>query len=106
MLAIENEGPAIARADSSHSRNPSLSARGRALVRVLSALRQLQQTRRGVTLEELAADGGVTTRTVRRDLEVLQEAGIPLLDVVDDEAMVRERRWFALRAERRIGGVR
>jgi predicted DNA-binding transcriptional regulator YafY len=34
----------------------------------------------GVTLERLAQDTGVTVRTVRRDLEALQTAGLPIAD--------------------------
>lgn len=60
------------------------------LVRVLGELRQLQASRRGATLRELAAEAGVTDRTVRRDLEALQAAGVPLVDDTDDAG---RRRW-------------
>src|SRR5205823_5889110 len=34
----------------------------------------------GVTIDELASRCGVTTRTIRRDLQALEEAGFPLFD--------------------------
>ena len=39
---------------------------------------------RRLTIDDLAARTGVTTRTIRRDLEALQEAGFPLFDEVHD----------------------
>ncbi len=36
--------------------------------------------RGGVTIDELASLCGVTTRTIRRDLQALEEAGFPLFD--------------------------
>ena len=38
----------------------------------------------GKTIRQLAEMTNVTTRTIRRDLEALQEAGFPLYDVSDD----------------------
>ena len=38
----------------------------------------------GKTIRQLAEMTNVTTRTIRRDLEALQEAGFPLYDVADD----------------------
>ncbi len=71
-----------------------LSDRGRAFVRLFVALQAMQRSRIGVTLEQLAEECGVTTRTVRRDLEVLQEVGIPLVDEFGQGADVRPvRRW-------------
>ena len=70
------------------------SMRGRAFVRLFVVLQTMQGSRVGVTLEQLAAETGVTTRTVRRDLEVLQEVGIPLVDAFDEGSDVRPvRRW-------------
>ena len=72
-----------------------LSDRGRAFVRLFVALQTLQAARGGVTLEQLAEECGVTTRTVRRDLEVLQEVGIPLVDeLVDVDATDRPKRFW------------
>jgi predicted DNA-binding transcriptional regulator YafY len=64
--------------------------RNRNLVRVLSELRQLEASRMGATLRELADEAGVTERTIRRDLEALEAAGVPLVQDVDEE---RRRRW-------------
>ena len=47
------------------------------LVRVLTLLRLLQ-TKRRFTLNDLAERHRVTTRTVRRDLDVLQAVGYPV----------------------------
>jgi predicted DNA-binding transcriptional regulator YafY len=33
-----------------------------------------------VTIDELASQCGVTTRTIRRDLQALEEAGFPIYD--------------------------
>src|SRR6185436_3390030 len=53
------------------------------VIRQWSILRDLESSRR-MTIDELAARTGVTTRTIRRDLEALQSAGFPLYDDVDD----------------------
>lgn len=58
-------------------------ARNRGLVRALRTAKLLESSRFGVSIGELASEFGCTTRTVRRDLEALQEAGLPLVDVVD-----------------------
>jgi predicted DNA-binding transcriptional regulator YafY len=39
----------------------------------------------GVSLDKLARECGVTTRTIRRDLEALQDAGIPVTRVSPDD---------------------
>src|SRR5207247_3000903 len=44
-------------------------------------LREIERARgAGVTIDELASLCGVTTRTIRRDLQALEEAGFPLYD--------------------------
>lgn len=53
------------------------------VIRQWSILRDLEASRR-VTIDELAQRTGVTTRTIRRDLEALQTAGFPLFDEVHD----------------------
>jgi predicted DNA-binding transcriptional regulator YafY len=53
------------------------------VIRQWSILRDLESSRR-VTIDELAKRTGVTTRTIRRDLEALQSAGFPLFDEVYD----------------------
>lgn len=44
----------------------------------------------GVSLAQLAGETGVTIRTIRRDLEALQAAGVPVTDAVSDTGV---RRW-------------
>ena len=53
------------------------------VIRQWSILRDLEASRRQ-TIDELAARTGVTTRTIRRDLEALQASGFPLFDEVID----------------------
>ena len=53
------------------------------VIRQWSILRDLESSRR-VTIDDLAARTGVTTRTIRRDLEALQSAGFPLFDEMHD----------------------
>ena len=48
-------------------------------------------SRHGVTIAALAADLDVTTRTIRRDLAALQEAGFPLFDERDEDGHVHWR---------------
>src|SRR5216110_1472495 len=44
-------------------------------------LREIERARGGgVTIDDLASHCGVTTRTIRRDLQALEEAGFPLFD--------------------------
>ena len=53
------------------------------VIRQWSILKELEASRR-VTIDDLAARTGVTTRTIRRDLEALQTAGFPLFDETHD----------------------
>lgn len=53
------------------------------VIRQWSILRDLEAARR-LTIDDLAERTGVTTRTIRRDLEALQSAGFPLYDELDD----------------------
>jgi len=53
------------------------------VIRQWSILRDLEASRR-LTIDELASRTGVTTRTIRRDLEALQTAGFPLFDETYD----------------------
>lgn len=53
------------------------------VIRQWSILRDLESSRR-VTIDDLARRTGVTTRTIRRDLDALQSAGFPLFDEVHD----------------------
>src|SRR5258708_20724648 len=53
------------------------------VIRQWTILRDLEASRR-VTIDDLAARTGVTTRTIRRDLEARQTSGFPLYDDVID----------------------
>jgi len=51
------------------------------VVRQWTILREIERARgAGVTIDDLATLCGVTTRTIRRDLQALEEAGFPLFD--------------------------
>jgi predicted DNA-binding transcriptional regulator YafY len=51
------------------------------VIRQWTILREIERARTGgVTIDELAALCAVTTRTIRRDLQALEEAGFPLYD--------------------------
>jgi predicted DNA-binding transcriptional regulator YafY len=64
--------------------------RNQEVIRQWSILRDLEASRRA-TIDELAERTGVSTRTIRRDLEALQAAGFPLFDEVHDN-----RRYWTL----------
>ncbi|HMF96759.1 MAG TPA: WYL domain-containing protein [Vicinamibacterales bacterium] len=61
------------------------------VIRQWTILREIENARSGVTIDDLAEVGDVTTRTVRRDLEALQAAGFPLYD--DRSADDGKTRW-------------
>jgi predicted DNA-binding transcriptional regulator YafY len=51
------------------------------VIRQWTILREIERARgAGVTIDELSAQCAVTTRTIRRDLQALEEAGFPLYD--------------------------
>ncbi|MEP7310525.1 MAG: WYL domain-containing protein [Acidobacteriota bacterium] len=51
------------------------------VIRQWTILRAIEQARTGgVIIDDLASQCGVTTRTIRRDLQALEEAGFPLYD--------------------------
>jgi predicted DNA-binding transcriptional regulator YafY len=51
------------------------------VIRQWTMLRELERSRGlGLTVDELAELSGVTTRTIRRDLQALEEAGFPIYD--------------------------
>ena len=58
------------------------------VVRILHLLRDLERLG-GCDLYELATHYGTTTRTIRRDLEALEEAGIPLKKEPGEGSKVR-----------------
>jgi predicted DNA-binding transcriptional regulator YafY len=59
--------------------------RNQEVIRQWKVLHALESSRHGVTIDSLAQDLDVTTRTIRRDLGALQEAGFPLYDERDDD---------------------
>ncbi|MGH9349262.1 MAG: helix-turn-helix transcriptional regulator [Vicinamibacterales bacterium] len=65
--------------------------RNQEVIRQWKVLHALESSRHGVSIDALAGELGVTTRTIRRDLAALQEAGFPLYDARDDEGRVRWR---------------
>jgi predicted DNA-binding transcriptional regulator YafY len=51
------------------------------VIRQWTILREIERARAaGVTIDQLSSVCGVTTRTIRRDLQALEEAGFPLFD--------------------------
>src|SRR5215203_6548360 len=68
------------------------------VIRQWTILRDLEASRR-LTIDDLAGRTGVTTRTIRRDLEALQASGFPLFD----EQIDGKRYWtLEARAFRRL----
>jgi predicted DNA-binding transcriptional regulator YafY len=65
--------------------------RNQEVIRQWKVLHALESSRHGVGIDGLAHDLSVTTRTIRRDLAALQEAGFPLYDERDDDGRVRWR---------------
>jgi predicted DNA-binding transcriptional regulator YafY len=55
-------------------------ARNADVIRQWTILREIERSTTGVTIDDLAALCDVTTRTIRRDLQALEEAGFPLFD--------------------------
>jgi predicted DNA-binding transcriptional regulator YafY len=65
--------------------------RNQEVIRQWKVLHALESSRHGATIAALADELDVTTRTIRRDLAALQEAGFPLFDERDDEGRVHWR---------------
>jgi len=65
--------------------------RNQEVIRQWKVLHALESSRHGATIDGLAGELDVTTRTIRRDLAALQEAGFPLYDERDDEGHVHWR---------------
>lgn len=60
------------------------------VIRQWTILREIESARgAGVTIDDLAGQCDVTTRTIRRDLQALQEAGFPLYDDKADDGRTR-----------------
>lgn len=62
--------------------------RNQEVIRQWKVLHALESSRHGTTIPALAGELDVTTRTIRRDLAALQEAGFPLFDERDDDGRV------------------
>lgn len=69
--------------------------RNRQLVRVLKVSQALQGGRR--TLDSLATEFRVSTRTIRRDIEALSEAGVPVRNTADAYANGLNGFWWISR---------
>lgn len=65
--------------------------RNQEVIRQWKVLHALESSRHGATIDGLSDQLEVTTRTIRRDLAALQEAGFPLYDERDDDGRVRWR---------------
>ena len=65
--------------------------RNQEVIRQWKVLHALEATRHGVQIDSLADELDVTSRTIRRDLAALQEAGFPLYDTRDEDGRVRWR---------------
>jgi len=65
--------------------------RNQEVIRQWKVLHALEATRHGVQIDALARELEVTSRTIRRDLAALQEAGFPLYDTRDEDGRVRWR---------------
>ncbi len=63
--------------------------------RVLSVLRLLEQRRRW-TLHELADRFGVTTKTARRDISAIEEAGYPIAQECHGPGRGNRDEWWLL----------
>jgi predicted DNA-binding transcriptional regulator YafY len=65
--------------------------RNQEVIRQWRLLHALESSRHGASIDGLADELDVTTRTIRRDLAALQEAGFALFDERDDSGRVRWR---------------
>src|SRR3970040_1251829 len=60
------------------------------VIRQWPILREIESRRTGVTIHELASLVRVSTRTIRRDLQALQEAGFAVFDEGEEN---ETKRW-------------
>jgi predicted DNA-binding transcriptional regulator YafY len=65
--------------------------RNQEVIRQWKLLHALESSRHGASIDALSKDLDVTTRTIRRDLAALQEAGFALFDERDDDGHTRWR---------------
>lgn len=64
--------------------------RNRETLRQMRILRALEESRLGVTIEALAEEHGVSTRTIRRDIDALEEIGAPIERATRDGKAIRK----------------
>ena len=62
--------------------------RNQEVIRQWKLLHALESSRHGASIDALSKDLEVTTRTIRRDLAALQEAGFALYDERDEDGHV------------------
>jgi predicted DNA-binding transcriptional regulator YafY len=72
------------------SRSPQPRQRNAEVIRQWQILREIESRRTGVTIHELAEMTGRSTRTIRRDLQALQEAGFAIYDEGEEN---ETKRW-------------
>ncbi|TAK13275.1 MAG: transcriptional regulator [Acidobacteria bacterium] len=60
------------------------------VIRQWKILRAVESARAGITIHQLARETNVTTRTIRRDLQALQEAGFAIFDEGEEN---ETKRW-------------
>lgn len=77
--------------------------RNREALRQMRILRTLEESRFGVAIEKLAEEHGVSTRTIRRDLEALEEIGAPIESVKRDGKSFRKMRRDPFRTFAEMG---
>jgi len=65
--------------------------RNQEVIRQWKVLHALESSRHGASIDALAGELEVTSRTIRRDLAALQEAGFPLYDEKDEQGRTRWR---------------
>ena len=65
--------------------------RNQEVIRQWKLLHALESSRHGASIDALSKELDVTTRTIRRDLAALQEAGFALYDERDDDGHVKWR---------------
>ena len=87
-------GPVLARPGRPQARGtrtrPASSMRNAEVIRQWQILREIESRRVGVTIHELATTVKVSTRTIRRDLQALQEAGFSIYDEGEEN---ETKRW-------------
>ena len=58
------------------------------VIRQWQILREIETRRAGVTIHELSRQTRVSTRTIRRDLQALQEAGFSIFDEGEENSFL------------------